>query len=288
MKEYLKLCKKVLKFGLRKTNRTGVDTISYFGYQMRFNLDLGFPLLTTKKVHFKSIVHELLWFLKGSTNIKYLVGNNVRIWNEWAFLNYKKTPNYNGEDILEFAKKIKEDEEFAKKYGELGPIYGKQWRDFNGFDQIKYIINEIKTNKESRRMIVSAWNPPELDKMVLPPCHVLMHFIVENDKLNLQLYQRSADIFLGLPFNIASYSLLLMIISKITNLKPGVFVHTIGDAHIYINHLNQIKKQLKRRPKKLPNITFTRDIKSIDDIKFDDFKLENYKPHPTIKGDVAV
>ena len=255
---------------------------------MRFNLDLGFPLLTTKKVHFKSIVHELLWFLKGSTNIKYLVGNNVRIWNEWAFLNYKKTPNYNGEDILEFAKKIKEDEEFAKKYGELGPIYGKQWRDFNGFDQIKYIINEIKTNKESRRMIVSAWNPPELDKMVLPPCHVLMHFIVENDKLNLQLYQRSADIFLGLPFNIASYSLLLMIISKITNLKPGVFVHTIGDAHIYINHLNQIKKQLKRRPKKLPNITFTRDIKSIDDIKFDDFKLENYKPHPTIKGDVAV
>lgn len=288
MKEYLKLCKKVLKFGLRKTNRTGVDTISYFGYQMRFNLDLGFPLLTTKKVHFKSIVHELLWFLKGSTNIKYLVDNNVRIWNEWAFLNYKKTPNYNGEDIIEFAKKIKEDEEFAKKYGELGPIYGKQWRDFNGFDQIKYIINEIKTNKESRRMIVSAWNPPELDKMALPPCHVLMHFIVENDKLNLQLYQRSADIFLGLPFNIASYSLLLMIISKITNLKPGVFVHTIGDAHIYINHLNQIKKQLKRRPKKLPNIIFTRDIKSIDDIKFDDFKLENYNPHPPIKGDVAV
>ncbi len=288
MKEYLKLCKLVLKKGIKKTNRTGIDTISYFGYQMRFDLEKGFPLVTTKKVHFKSIVHELLWFLKGSTNIKYLVDNNVRIWNEWAYLNYKKSSDFKGEDLLEFARKIKDDLDFAKKYGELGPIYGKQWRDFNGFDQIKYIIEEIKTNKESRRMIVSAWNPPEISKMALPPCHVLMHFVVENDKLNLQLYQRSADIFLGLPFNIASYSLLLLIISKITGLKPGVFVHTIGDAHIYQNHISQIKKQLKRRPKKLPEIKFTRNVNSIDDLNFDDFKLVNYNHHPLIKGDVAV
>ncbi|MCY7474740.1 thymidylate synthase [Bacillus safensis] len=264
MKQYKELCRHVLQHGDEKGDRTGTGTISTFGYQMRFDLQEGFPLLTTKKLHLKSIIHELLWFLKGDTNVKYLQENGVRIWNEWADEN-----------------------------GELGRVYGAQWRswasgDGETVDQIAKLIHDIEHNPNSRRLIVSAWNPGEIDQMALPPCHCLFQFYVSKGKLSCQLYQRSADIFLGVPFNIASYALLTMMIAKVTNLEPGEFIHTLGDAHIYQNHLPQVKMQLEREERTLPTLRITRDVKSIFDFTFDDFVLENYDPHPHIKGEVSV
>ena len=245
----------------------------------------------------RGITHELLWFLKGDTNLRYLVQNNVHIWDAWPYRRYKESPDFNEEDINEFADKVAQDEGFAKKWGELGPVYGKQWRDFNGVDQIKWVIGEIKKlkkDKESpngRRLIVSAWNPPEVEEMAkagLPPCHTLFQFYVVDGKLSCQLYQRSADVFLGAPFNIASYALLTMMAAQVCDLELGDFVHTFGDAHIYLNHLDQVKLQLTREPRKLPTMKINPKIKSIFDFKFEDFELENYDPHPPIKGKVAV
>lgn len=286
MKEYLKLIKTVLKKGVRKTNRTGIDTISYFGYQMRYDLSKGFPIITTKEVHFKSVVGELLWFLSGDTNLKYLIDNKIRIWNEWGYERYKLSNEYNGEDQEAYIRLIKTNPEFANKYGDLGPIYGRQWRNFNGIDQIKYLISELKSNPNSRRLVLSSWNPKELDEMAIPPCHLLFQLYCVDNKLSLQLYQRSADIFLGVPFNISSYCLLLHLLALECNLDVGEFVHTIGDAHIYANHLDQIKLQLKRKPKKLPNLVINK--KDIFNYSIEDIKLENYNHHPKIKGIVAV
>lgn len=264
MKQYHELLKHVLEHGVTKEDRTGTGTISVFGYQMRFDLSEGFPLLTTKKVHLKSIIYELLWFLKGDTNVSYLHANKVSIWDEWANDN-----------------------------GDLGPIYGKQWRswqspDGNFIDQIAEVINIIKNNPDSRRMLVSAWNPGELNKMALPPCHILFQFYVAQGKLSCQLYQRSADIFLGVPFNIASYSLLTMMIAQVTGLKPGEFIHTFGDAHIYLNHMEQVKLQLSRNFRTLPQMEINHERKNIDDFIYDDFQLINYDPHPAIRASVAV
>lgn len=288
MKQYIDLCNYILNNGVKKDDRTGTGTISVFGYQMRFNLGEGFPLLTTKKVHLKSIIHELLWFISGSTNIKYLVDNDVRIWNDWPYDLYKKSSDFQGETIEEFAAKIKESDEFAKKYGNLGPVYGKQWRDFNGVDQLSNLIEQIKTNPNSRRLIISAWNPAEVDKMALPPCHSFMQFYVAEGKLSCQLYQRSADVFLGVPFNIASYALFTMMIAQVCGLEPGDFVHTLGDAHIYLNHLDQVNKQIKRSLRPLPKMVINPNVKSIFDFKYEDFTLLNYNPHSGIKGKVAV
>lgn len=288
MKQYIDLCNYILNNGVKKDDRTGTGTISVFGYQMRFNLGEGFPLLTTKKVHLKSIIHELLWFISGSTNIKYLVDNDVRIWNDWPYDLYKKSPDFQGETIEEFAAKIKESDEFAKKYGNLGPVYGKQWRDFNGVDQLSNLIEQIKTNPNSRRLIISAWNPAEVDKMALPPCHSFMQFYVAEGKLSCQLYQRSADVFLGVPFNIASYALFTMMIAQVCGLEPGDYVHTLGDAHIYLNHLDQVNKQIKRSLRPLPKMVINPNVKSIFDFKYEDFTLLNYNPHSGIKGKVAV
>ncbi len=288
MKQYLDLVKNVLNEGIKKEDRTGIGTISYFGYQMRFNLEDGFPLLTTKRVHLKSIIHELLWFIAGDTNIKYLVDHDVRIWNEWPYAAFQKSAEYQGETIEEFVEKIKTNDAFAKKYGNLGPVYGKQWRNFNGVDQLEWLINEIRKNPTSRRLIISAWNPSEIEDMALPPCHCFMQFYVNEGKLSCQLYQRSADIFLGVPFNIASYSLFTMMIAQVCNLKPGTFVHTIGDAHIYLNHLEQVNRQLKREPRALPTMRLNPNVKSIYDFTFEDFTLEGYDPHKGIKGKVAV
>lgn len=264
MKQYLDLLQRVLDEGTSKTDRTGTGTISLFGHQMRFRMEDGFPVLTTKKLHLKSIIYELLWFLKGDTNVKYLQEHGVRIWNEWADEN-----------------------------GELGPVYGHQWRswpDYNGgtIDQISNVVNMIRKTPDSRRLIVSAWNVAEVDKMALPPCHSLFQFYVADGKLSLQLYQRSADIFLGVPFNIASYSLLLMMMAQVTGLKAGDFVHTFGDAHIYNNHLEQIKLQLTREPRPLPQMNINPDVASIFDFDYEDFELVNYDPHPHIPGVVAV
>jgi thymidylate synthase len=264
MKQYLDLLEHVLKNGTEKKDRTQTGTISTFGYQMRFNLEEGFPMLTTKKLHLKSIIYELLWFLRGETNVKYLQDNGVKIWNEWADQN-----------------------------GNLGPVYGYQWRSWNTpdnkhIDQIAGVINSIKTNPDSRRHVVSAWNVGELDKMALPPCHILFQFFVANGKLSCQLYQRSADIFLGVPFNIASYSLLLMMVAQVTGLKPSEFVHTLGDAHIYANHIEQVKTQLSREPMKLPDMKLNPEVKDIFKFVYEDFTLENYNAHPHIKGDIAV
>ena len=264
MKQYLDLVKHVLDNGTFKGDRTGTGTKSVFGYQMRFNLADGFPLLTTKKVHLKSIIHELLWFLQGSTNVHYLQENGVRIWNEWA-----------GED------------------GELGPIYGYQWRswpDYKGghIDQITDVINQIKNNPDSRRLIVSAWNVAQVPDMALPPCHTLFQFYVADGKLSLQLYQRSGDIFLGVPFNIASYALLLLMVAQVTGLEPGEYIHTLGDAHIYTNHFDQVNEQLHRTPRALPRMVLNKDVKSIFDFRYEDFSIEDYDPYPPIKGVVAV
>ena len=261
MKQYLDLLKHVMETGVDKPNRTGIDTRSVFGAQMRFDLSKGFPLVTTKKVHLKSIIHELIWLLSGNTNIKYLQDNNVRIWNEWADEN-----------------------------GNLGPVYGAQWRNFNGegIDQIKDVINRLKTNPNDRRMIVSAWNPAQIDKMALPPCHAFFQFYTANGKLSCQLYQRSCDLFLGVPFNIASYSLLTMMMAQVTGFEPGEFVHTLGDAHIYHNHFDQVKEQLLRTPYELPKMKINPAVKDIDDFKYEDFELADYQCHPTLKGVVAV
>ncbi len=264
MKQYLELVKHVLDNGVFKGDRTGTGTKSVFGYQMRFNMADGFPLLTTKKVHLKSIIHELLWFLQGSTNVHYLQENGVRIWNEWA-----------ADD------------------GELGPIYGYQWRSWPNYDgghidQISDVIEQIKHNPDSRRLIVSAWNVAQVPQMALPPCHTLFQFYVADGKLSLQLYQRSGDIFLGVPFNIASYALLLLMVAQVTGLEPGEYIHTLGDAHIYSNHFDQVNEQLQRTPRQLPHMVLNPDVKSIFDFRYDDFKLEDYDPYPPIKGVVAV
>jgi thymidylate synthase len=288
MRQYLDLIQHILDHGVEKSDRTGTGTKSVFGYQMRFDLSKGFPLVTTKKVHLKSIIYELLWFIKGDTNIKYLVDHDVRIWNEWPYENYKKSKDYQGEDIKAFAERIKTDNAFAEKYGDLGPVYGSQWRSFNGVDQIKYILEQLKSNPDSRRMVLSAWNPADLSRMTLPPCHTLIQFYVVNGKLSLQLYQRSGDVFLGIPFNIASYALFMMMIAQVTGLELGEFVHTIGDAHIYLNHMDQVKLQLTREPRSLPAMKLNPNVKHLEDFVFEDFTLENYNPHPAIKGEVAV
>ena len=264
MKQYLDLIQRVLNEGIQKEDRTGTGTLSVFGHQMRFNLEEGFPLLTTKKLHLKSIIYELLWFLRGDTNVQYLQEHGVRIWNEWADAN-----------------------------GDLGHIYGYQWRswpDYDGgaIDQISEAVETIKHNPDSRRIIVSAWNVADLKNMALPPCHALFQFYVANGKLSLQLYQRSADIFLGVPFNIASYALLLQMMAQVTGLKAGDFVHTLGDAHIYNNHLEQVKLQLSREPRPLPHMTLNPEVKSIFDFQYEDFQLTDYNPHPHIKGEVSV
>ncbi len=289
MKEYLDMVEFIFKKGKYKNDRTKTGTISYFSYQTRYDLNKGFPLLTTKKVYFKAVVHELLWFISGNTNIKYLVDNNIKIWNEWAYKKFQNSFDYNNETLEEFVLKIKNDNTFAKNHGDLGPIYGKQWRSFSGVDQLKKIIENIKKNPYSRRHVVSAWNPSEVDNMALPPCHTMFQFYVDNNGyLSCHLYQRSADIFLGVPFNIASYSLLLLMVAKECNLKPGEFIHTMGDCHIYTNHINQLQEQLKRIPKKLPKVVLNSNVKSIFNYKFEDITLLNYNPYPTIKGIVAV
>ena len=263
MKQYLNLLNYVLENGVQKEDRTGIGTKSIFGWQMRFDLQKGFPLLTTKKLHIKSIVYELLWFIKGNTNIKFLNENNVRIWDDWADEN-----------------------------GDLGPVYGKQWRAWENknkkVDQLSDVIKLIQKDRNSRRIIVSSWNPIDIEKMALPPCHCLFQFYVANNKLSCQLYQRSADIFLGVPFNIASYSLLTHMIAKITNLKVGDFVHTLGDAHIYNNHLEQARLQLKRKTKRLPTLNFLNSPSNIEDFKFEDFEIKNYNSHPHIPAPIAV
>ena len=264
MKQYLDLMRYVRKSGTEKGDRTGTGTLSVFGYQMRFNLEEGFPLVTTKKVHLKSIIYELLWFLKGSTNIDYLKEHGVSIWDDWA-----------------------------DERGELGPVYGAQWRswptqDGDSIDQISEVINQIKTNPNSRRLIVSAWNVSQIDNMALPPCHALFQFYVAEGRLSCQLYQRSADIFLGVPFNIASYALLVLMIAKVTGLTPGDFVHTLGDAHLYLNHLSQVDEQLKRKSFPIPKMQITKDVTNILDLEYKDFSLEGYESHPHISAPVAV
>ncbi len=264
MRQYLELLDHVMKTGVHKSDRTGTGTISVFGYQMRFNLEEGFPVMTTKKLHLRSIIHELLWFLKGETNLSYLHENKVTIWDEWADAN-----------------------------GELGPVYGYQWRswpaaDGRKIDQIAGVIKSIKEHPDSRRHLVSAWNVGDLDKMALPPCHIIFHFWVANGKLSCQMYQRSADIFLGVPFNIASYALLLMMVAQVTGLKSGEFIHTFGDAHIYLNHIDQVKLQLTREPLPLPELKLNPEIKNIFDFTFDDIKLVNYQAHPHIKGEISI
>lgn len=288
MKQYLDLARHIMENGTLKSDRTGTGTKSIFGYQMFFDLKDGFPLLTTKKTFLKGIIHELLWFIKGDTNIKYLVDNNVGIWTDWPYKNYMNSSEYQGESIKEFSDKIRQSDEFAKKWGDLGPVYGSQWRNFNGVDQIEYILNTLKTNPDSRRMVLSAWNPAEISQMMLPPCHTLIQFYVVDNKLSLQLYQRSGDVFLGIPFNIASYALFLMMVAQVTGFELGSFVHTIGDAHIYTNHFDQINLQLTRTPRRLPILKINKSITRLEDFKYEDFELVGYDPYPPIKGVVAV
>ena len=290
MQQYLDLCKHILENGETRKDRTGTGTISTFGYQMRFNLQDGFPLLTTKKVFYRGIFEELLWFLSGSTNIKPLVDKKVGIWNEWPYKDYTNSKDYKGETLEEFVEKIRNNQEFADKYGNLGPVYGKQWRDFGGVDQIKELIENIKKDPFSRRHMVVAYNPAEVKDMALPPCHSLFQFYVSADgkKLSCQLYQRSGDVFLGVPFNIASYSLLLAMVAQVCDLEPYEFIHTFGDAHIYLNHVDQIHEQLSRTPRKLPKLVLNPDVKDIFDFKYEDIKIEDYDPYPAIKGAVSV
>ncbi len=293
MKQYLDLLQHILDVGDTKEDRTSTGTISTFGYQMRFNLQKGFPLLTTKKVHLRSIIHELLWFIQGDTNIEYLVQNNVRIWNEWPYRIFQQHHEYDNETMEEFIEKIKTDHGFALKHGELGPVYGRQWRHFEGkdglfVDQLATVIEQIKHNPNSRRLIVNAWNPPLIDQMALPPCHMMFHFYVSNGRLSCQLYQRSADTFLGVPFNIASYALLTMMVAQVCDLEPGDFIHTLGDAHIYNDHLEQVQLQLSRKPYPLPKMSINPNIKDIEQFQYSDFKLIDYISHPAIKGKVSV
>jgi thymidylate synthase len=293
MEVYHQLLQEILNQGADKSDRTGTGTRSIFGYQMRFDLQKGFPLITTKEVHFKSVVHELIWFLKGDTNIRYLALNNVRIWDEWPFKAYQNSSDYQGETIKEFVHKIKDDEAFAKKYGDLGFVYGKQWRNWIGsegfsVDQIRDVMHSLKNNPDSRRHIVSAWNPSEIDKMALPPCHCLFQFYVANNTLSCQLYQRSADVFLGVPFNIASYALLTHMMAHVLGYEVGTFVHTLGDAHLYSNHFDQAQLQLTRTFYPLPQIQFKRNVNDLFDFTYEDIELIDYQHHPKIKADVAV
>lgn len=312
-KAYHDLCKRVLEEGENKDDRTGTGTISIFGHQMRFDLSEGFPLLTTKKVSFKLIATELLWFIKGDTNIRYLLQYKNNIWNEWAFKKWVESNDYDGPDMTDFGRrslvddefneqykaqlaifkdKILNDDDFMIKYGDLGNVYGKQWRDWKDqdgkrFDQLKTLIENIKQNPNSRRHIISAWNPTEIDTMALPPCHTLFQFYVKDGKLSCQLYQRSADIFLGVPFNIASYSLLTHLIAKECGLEVGEFVHTFGDAHIYKNHIDAINEQLSRDSYDAPNLNINTD-KSLFDIEYEDLEIDGYESHPSIKAPIAV
>ena len=292
MRQYLDLMQHVLDHGVKKEDRTGTGTLSVFGYQMRFDLSAGFPLLTTKKVFLKGIIHELLWFLAGDTNIKYLVDNNVGIWNEWPHANYLKATGDNL-SLQDFVQRIREDDAFAAEWGGIGPGYGHQWRSWptpNGghIDQISQLVQQIKNNPDSRRLLVSAWNVAEVENMALPPCHTLFQFYVAEGKLSCQLYQRSADIFLGVPFNIASYALLTMMIAQACGLQPGDFVHTLGDAHLYSNHLEQTQLQLSRETLPLPTMRINPEVKDLFAFKFEDFELQNYQCHDPIKAPVAV
>ncbi|EKF1561690.1 thymidylate synthase [Listeria monocytogenes] len=314
MKQYLDLEKYVLENGTQKGDRTGTGTISTFGYQMRFDLQEGFPIMTTKRVPFKLVVSELLWFLHGDTNIRYLLQHNNNIWNEWAFERFVKSDDYKGEDMTDFGlraerdpafkevyqaemdkfkTRILEDEAFANKYGELGNIYGKQWREWKTsqgetIDQLADLIEMIKTNPNSRRLIVSAWNPEDIPNMALPPCHSLFQFYVADGKLSCQLYQRSADIFLGVPFNIASYALLTHLIAREVGLDVGEFIHTMGDAHLYNNHMEQVKEQLSRTPHKLPKLVLSDKPATIFDFDVADISLDGYNPDPAIKAPISV
>lgn len=301
MKQYLDLIRHIKDKGVFKGDRTGTGTLSVFGYQMRFDLQQGFPLVTTKKVHLKSILHELLWFVKGDTNIRYLVENGVGIWNEWPFQSWlrqtgadKKYEMHSEQwkaGLKEFVERIKSDDDFAQKYGDLGPVYGRQWRNFEGVDQLAGVIEDIKSNPDSRRLIVSAWNPkdiPVMAKSGLPPCHSLFQFYVSEGKLSCQLYQRSADVFLGVPFNIASYAALTMMVAQVTGLELGDFVHSFGDAHLYTNHMQQIEEQLSRETLPLPELKINPQVKNIFDFEYDDFELVGYQSHSAISAPVAV
>lgn len=292
MKQYLDMCRYILEHGEDRHDRTGTGTRSVFGYQTRYDLREGFPLLTTKKMYLRPIAEELLWFIKGDTNIKYLVDRNVKIWNEWPYEDFKKSEDFNGETLEEFVEKIKNDDDFAKKHGNLGPVYGAQWRNFNneGTDQLMKLIDSLKNNPFSRRHIISAWNPSQVDEMALPPCHTLMQFYVSSDKkyLSCQLYQRSADTFLGVPFNIASYALLTCMLAQVCGYEPKEFIHTIGDAHIYKNHFDVVKTQIEREPLPLPRLVLNKDIDNLFDFKIEDIKLEGYQSHGPLKGKVSV
>ena len=301
MQQYLDLIRHIRDQGVFKEDRTGTGTLSVFGYQMRFNLAEGFPLVTTKKVHLKSIIHELLWFIKGDTNIRYLVQNGVGIWNEWPYQSWLRQTD-RAKDIemhsdqwksglKDFVERIKMDPDFAQKYGDLGPVYGRQWRNFEGVDQLAQAVRDIQSNPDSRRLIVSAWNPrdiPVMAKSGLPPCHSLFQFYVSEGRLSCQLYQRSADVFLGVPFNIASYAALTMMVAQVTNLKLGDFVHTFGDAHLYTNHMQQIEEQLSRSPFPLPKLAINSKVKDLFKFVYDDFQLQDYQCHSAIPAPVAV
>lgn len=286
------MCRYILEHGEDRPDRTGTGTRSVFGYQTRYDLREGFPLLTTKKMYLRPIAEELLWFIKGDTNIKYLVDRNVKIWNEWPYEDFKKSEDFNGETLKEFVEKIKNDDEFAKKHGNLGPVYGAQWRNFNneGTDQLMKLIDSLKNNPFSRRHIISAWNPSQVDEMALPPCHTLMQFYVSSDQkyLSCQLYQRSADTFLGVPFNIASYALLTCMLAQVCGYEPKEFIHTIGDAHIYKDHFDVVKTQIEREPLPLPHLVLNKDIDNLFDFKIEDIKLEGYQSHGPLKGKVSV
>jgi thymidylate synthase len=301
MKQYLDLMRHIRDTGVKKEDRTGTGTLSVFGYQMRFDLAEGFPLVTSKKVHLKSILHELLWFIRGDTNIRYLVENGVGIWNDWPYQSWLRetgqdqnyqmySPEWKAK-MQEFIERIKTDASFAEQYGDLGPVYGHQWRNFEGVDQLAQLVDEIKTNPDSRRLIVSAWNPKDIPVMVksgLPPCHSLFQFYVLNGRLSCQLYQRSADVFLGVPFNIASYAILTMMIAQVTGLELGDFVHTFGDAHLYINHMDQVEEQLSRSTFALPKLVLNPDVDNLFDFVFEDFELLDYQSHGPISAPVAV
>ena len=314
MKQYLELCEHILDYGTKKEDRTGTGTLSVFGYQMRYNLQDGFPLMTTKKTAFRLIVSELLWFIKGDTNVKTLLKDNNHIWDEWAFAQWVESAEYTGPDMKDFGRRaltdpdfaleyreqmahfqemMLADERFANKYGDLGEVYGKQWRSWTTttgghIDQLKKVIEAIKTNPDSRRHLVTAWNPEFVDDAALPPCHTMFQFYVADGKLSCQLYQRSADVFLGVPFNIASYALLTHLVARECGLDVGDFIHTTGDTHLYSNHLEQVNEQLKRTPKKLPILKVNEEVKSIFDLTLSDISVEGYDPHPRIKAPVAV